>query len=96
MLASRFPHLHVNRGLALMELGQWEEGLESTRYALQVDDTLASGYRNLGLYALEKDRNEEAREHFLKAKFLDAQVQFIDAPLIEAERRIQVSRGQGF
>jgi tetratricopeptide (TPR) repeat protein len=93
-LAPRFPHLHVNRGWARMELGQWDEGLESTQFALQIDNTLASGYRNLGLYALEKDRNEEARDHFLKAKALDAQVQFVDAPLIEAERRIRSSLGQ--
>jgi len=93
-LAPRFAHFHVNRGWARMQLGQWEEGLTDTNYALQMDATLASGHRNLGLYALQKDRNEEAREHFLRAKSLDAQVQFADAPLIEAERRIRVNSGQ--
>ncbi|HVU95591.1 MAG TPA: hypothetical protein VHE34_10220 [Puia sp.] len=88
-VAPRFAHLHSNRGWARMLLGQWEEGIADTNHALELDNTLADGYRNLGLYALEKDRNEEAKEHFLKARSLDARVQFVDDPLGEAERRLK-------
>jgi len=90
MLAPKFKHLLVNRGLARMRLGQWEEGKADTDRALQIDNSLAEGYRNLGLYALEKNWDEDAREYFRKAKTLDARVEFIDAPIAEAERRLQL------
>ena len=94
-LAPRFVHLHSNRGWARMQLGQWEEGMLDTEHALKLDNAHADGYRNLGLYALEKGRNEEAREHFLKAKSLDAGAQFVDEPLAEVERRLQFNAFQG-
>lgn len=90
-LAPRFVHLYSNRGWARMQLHQWEEGMADTQQALKLNDAHADGYRNLGLYALEKGQNEEAKAHLLKAKSLDAQVQFVDAPLIEADRRLQSS-----
>jgi lipoprotein NlpI len=73
-----------------MQLGQWEEGKADTDRALKIDNCLAEGYRNLGLYALEKNQNEAAREYFLKARALDARVEFIATSLDEAERRLQL------
>ena len=72
-----------------MQLGEWEEGLADTHYALQLDGTLADGYRNLGIYSLEKGRLEEARDYLIKAKGLDNRVELVDKYLIEAERRLR-------
>jgi Flp pilus assembly protein TadD len=87
-LAPRFAHLYTGRGWARMELGQWEEGMEDARYALELNDKLADGYRLYGLNALNSGDPEAARDWFLKAKATDHRVQFVDAPLAEAERRL--------
>jgi Flp pilus assembly protein TadD len=92
-LAPRFAHLYAGRGWARMELGRWEEGMEDARYALELDDTLADGYRLYGLHALNSGDPEAARDWFLKAKATDHRVQFVDAPLAEAERQL-ASAGQ--
>jgi tetratricopeptide (TPR) repeat protein len=91
-MAPRFAHLYAGRGWARMELGQWEEGMEDARYALQLNDTLADGYRLYGLNALNSGDPEAARDWFLKAKAVDHRVQFVDAPLAEAERLLLSAR----
>ena len=87
-LAPRFAHLYTGRGWARMELGQWEEGMEDARYALELDDSLADGYRLYGLYALNSGDPGAARDWFLKARSKDHRVQFVDGPLAEAERQL--------
>jgi len=86
--APRFAHLYSNRGWAKMELGQWEEGLEDARHANELDDKIAHPYRLFGLYELNSGNLEQARTWFLKARSLDPHIQFVDAPLIEIERRL--------
>jgi tetratricopeptide (TPR) repeat protein len=87
-LVPQYAELYASRAWAKMEMGQWEEGLADAQHALELDESSADAHRTVGLYALEKGRLEEAREHFLKARSIDPRVQFVDEHLVDIERRL--------
>jgi len=89
-LAPKFPELYASRAWARIELGRWEEGLADAQRALQLNEASADAYRVLGLYAREKGDLVTAREHLLKARSIEPQIQFLDAPLADVERRLQL------
>jgi tetratricopeptide (TPR) repeat protein len=88
-LQPRFAELYANRAWAKMELGRWEEGAADAQHALNLDETSADAFRALGLYEKVKGQLATAREHFIKARSLNARVQFVEEHLADIERRLQ-------
>jgi len=91
-LAPRFSELYATRAWGKMTLGQWEEGREDAQQALKLKESCVDAHRALGLYAKEKGEWANAKEYFLKARSIDPRSPFLDEPLADVERRLEVER----
>lgn len=73
-----FANFFSNRGLAKIKIGKTEEGLEEIYHSLKLDENNSYGYRNLGIYHLDKGDYSNALGLFKKAKELDSTTYMID------------------
>ena len=63
-----------------------EEGLEDINYSLKLDENNSHGYRNLGIYHLDKGEYSKALDLFIKAKELDSTTEMIDELIVQASK----------
>jgi tetratricopeptide (TPR) repeat protein len=84
-LSPKFAYAFNNRGWARMRMGNWEEGLEDVNCSLEIDDSNADAYKNLGLYHMEKGDFVQALEMFEKAKEMDGDTHLIDECLAKVK-----------
>ncbi len=65
-----YVHAWNNKGLALYQLGRYEEALESLEEALTLNPDLGEAWQNKGLVLEKLERRKEAEEAFQRAKAL--------------------------
>jgi tetratricopeptide (TPR) repeat protein len=62
---------YTGLGIVLWQQGQWDEGIESMRAAIEADPANATAHDQLGKMLVQQGRHEEGREELAKAKALD-------------------------
>lgn len=86
---------HLNRGMALHQLGRHEEAAEALRRALDLDSSLVEGWNNLGVALAALDRPEPAMEAYQRALALrsDHSRAAVNLSVLLANHR-QAARGE--